>query len=89
YRNLLIYRGQESTSPFTRDSRATAPHDLTDKSVADDYPRGDGSDLLNDLMTRSVALFADHPVNVARRRAGKLPATNIWLWGLGRTPQLQ
>ena len=28
-------------------------------------------------------------MNVARRAAGKLPATNIWLWGLGRTPRLQ
>ncbi len=89
YRNLLIYRGRAVPAPFTRDTRATAPHDLTDKSVADDFPRGDGSDLLNDLMSRSVALFADHPVNVARRQAGKLPATNVWLWGLGRTPQLR
>ncbi len=31
-------------------------------------------------------MFAEHPVNVARRRAGKLPATNIWLWGQGRAP---
>ena len=33
-------------------------------------------------------LFADHPVNVARRAAGKLPATNVWLWGLGSALQL-
>ena len=89
YRNLLIYRGQQRPAPFTRETRATAPHDLTDRSVADDYPRGGGSDLLNDLMSRSVSLFADHPVNAARRQAGKLPATNVWLWGLGRAPQLQ
>lgn len=89
YRNLLIYRGQQRPAPFTRETRATAPHDLTDRSVADDYPRGGGSDLLNDLMSRSISLFADHPVNAARRQAGKLPATNVWLWGLGRAPQLQ
>ncbi len=39
-------------------------------------------------MSRSVGLFADHPVNKARQAAGKLPATNIWLWGLGKTPSL-
>ncbi len=89
YRNLLLYRGSQSAAPFTKDTRATPPHDLTDKSVADDFPRGPGSELLNDLMERSFALFADHPVNVARRAAGKLPATNIWLWGLGRTPALK
>ncbi len=88
YRNLMIYRADRQPPPFTVDTRATPPHDLTDKSVIDDYPRGGGSDLLNELMSRSVALFAGHPVNVARRQAGQLPATNIWLWGLGRRPNL-
>jgi 2,3-bisphosphoglycerate-independent phosphoglycerate mutase len=86
YRNLLIYRGALGAPPFTRDTRATPPHDLTDKSVLDDYPRGPGSDILNELMSASVDLFAEHPVNVARRRAGQLPATNVWLWGQGQTP---
>ncbi len=36
-----------------------------------------------------MALFADHPVNLARRKAGKLPATNVWLWGQGRTPAIR
>jgi len=40
-------------------------------------------------MSESVGLFADHPVNVARRAAGKPPATNVWLWGLGSTPRLK
>jgi 2,3-bisphosphoglycerate-independent phosphoglycerate mutase len=62
---------------------------LTDKSVLDDYPRGPGSDLLNELMRDSIKLFANHPVNVARRGQGKLPATNIWLWGQGRAPALE
>ena len=57
--------------------------------MLDDYPRGPGSDLLNQLMSDSVALFADHPVNVAPARSrAQLPATNIWLWGQGRTPAL-
>lgn len=88
YRNLLIYRGAGEPAPFSRDTRATPPHDLTDQSVLDDYPRGPGSDLLNQLMCDSVALFADHPVNIARRKSGHLPATNVWLWGLGRAPAL-
>lgn len=88
YRNLLLYRGAKAKPPFSTDTRATPPHDLTDKSVLDDYPRGPGSALLNRLMSESVAVFADHPVNVRRRAAGKLPATNVWLWGLGRTPKL-
>ncbi len=88
YRNLLIYRGQPGSAPFSVETRCTPPHDLTDKGVTDDYPRGPGSDLLNHLMERTLELFADHPVNQARRRAGKPAATNVWLWGLGGTPAL-
>jgi 2,3-bisphosphoglycerate-independent phosphoglycerate mutase len=89
YRNLVICRAARGKLPFTHETRATPPHDLTDKSVTDDFPRGPGSDWLTDLMSRSVGLFADHPVNDARRKAGKLPATNIWLWGLGRRPDFK
>ena len=89
YRNLLVYRSQGKPAPFSPDTRTTPPHDLTDNSVLDDYPRGPGSDLLTHLMSETVKLFADHPVNVARRAAGKPPATNIWLWGLGSTPHLK
>lgn len=88
YRNLLIWRGQSRPAPFTMDMRATPPHDLTDKSVLDNFPRGPGSDVLNELMSETIALFADHPVNKRRIAAGKLPATNVWLWGIGKAPRL-
>ena len=88
YRNLLICRAGQQPVPFTRDTRTTPPHDLTDKPVLDDYPRGPGSDFLNNLMSRSAAVFADHPVNAARRRRGQLPATSVWLWGQGSRPDL-
>ena len=88
YRNLLLYRDGAIPAPFDIHTRTTPPHDLTDRTVADDYPRGPGSSLLIDLMTLSSQVFADHPVNAARVAAGKLPATNVWLWGQGRTPAL-
>ena len=89
YRNLLIYRGASANDvPFSTETRTTAPHDLTDDSVADDFPRGPGCDLLCGLMDKSQSVFADHPVNQSRIASGKKPATNLWLWGLGKTPQL-
>jgi 2,3-bisphosphoglycerate-independent phosphoglycerate mutase len=94
YRNLLVVRSGGAgcvparPAPFSEDTRTAAPHDLTDQSVLDGYPRGPGGDLLTDLMSESVSLFAEHWVNVARRSAGKPPATNIWLWGQGSTPHL-
>lgn len=89
YRNLMIYRGKpEEPPPFSVDTRTRAPHDLTDLPVTDDYPRGRGSDLLTELMKRSASLFEGHPVNLKRQAAGKRPATNVWLWGLGGSPAL-
>ncbi len=89
YRNLLIYRGRpDQPSPFSGDTRTRAPHDLTDLPVSEDYPRGPGSDLLTDLMQRSEPVFASHAVNVSRRSAGEKAATNVWLWGQGKSPSL-
>ncbi|MCU0716823.1 MAG: cofactor-independent phosphoglycerate mutase [Pirellula sp.] len=89
YRNLLIYRGQSASDvPFSSDTRTTAPHDLTDESIEHDFPRGPGCELLCRLMEESEGVFKDHPVNQKRIAAGKKPATNLWLWGLGKTPQL-
>jgi len=88
YRNLLLYRGAKSPAPFSRDTKSTPPHDLTDKSVVNDLPSGPGGDFLLDLMKRSQPLFAEHEVNLARVAAGKSPATTLWLWGIGKTPSL-
>ena len=88
YRNLLIYRASQQAAPFTFETRTTPPHDLTDQSIVDDFPRGPGSHLLSELMNRSSEVFATHPVNHDRQETGKLPATNVWLWGLGQLPQL-
>ena len=89
YRNLLIYRGDAATpTPFGATTRSSAPHDLTDLSVADDFPRGPGSDLLTHLMNASKSWFADHEVNLHRSRQGKGVASHVWLWGLGGAPSL-
>lgn len=89
YRNLLLYRPESGNAPFSMETRTTPPHDLSDKPVIEDFPRGPGSKLLNDIMSQSIDWFADHPVNSGRAADGKLPATNVWLWGLGQKPKLE
>ena len=89
YRNLLLWRGAKRPAPFTNETRSRAPHDITDQSVLEEHPRGPGSDVLTEMMTASVDVFRDHPVNAARVKAGKRPATNVWLWGLGQAPRLR
>ncbi|MGQ9820736.1 MAG: cofactor-independent phosphoglycerate mutase [Thermogutta sp.] len=88
YRNLAVYRGEGEPAPFSAHTRTTPPHDLMDRSVLDDFPRGPGSELLTEWMNAGAEILASHPINAAREKAGKLPATGIWLWGLGGTPQL-
>src|SRR5687767_10597879 len=40
-------------------------------------------------MERSKSLLAAHPVNLSRTYSGQRTATQIWLWGQGRAPQLR
>ena len=87
YRNLLIYR-PDGAAPFSADTRTIPPHDLTDKSIRDAYPRGPGSDKLEGWMRMSEEIFANHRVNQQRRHQGQLAATHVWLWGGGVAPTL-
>lgn len=70
------------------DAECTPPHDITDKEVAPYLPKGPASSRLLELMNGSVEFLKDHPVNVARRAAGKKPVTQIWLWGQGTRPNM-
>jgi 2,3-bisphosphoglycerate-independent phosphoglycerate mutase len=90
YRNLLLVRGRAGeSSPFSGDTKTSAPHDLTDGPVLDDFPRGPGCDLLSEWMQTSAEVLENHPVNLQRTQHGHHPATHLWLWGMGKTPTLQ
>lgn len=90
YRNILVYRGSaESPAPFGPDTKAQPPHDIPDRPIADHLPTGPGAWLLRELMLRSRDVLIDHPVNQTRRRDGQRPATQVWLWGLGKAPTLR
>ena len=83
YRHLMVWRnGQEELS-------VSPPHDLTDGKIAQGWPRGAAAEKILDLMTRAVALLADHPVNVRRVSEGKQPVNAIWLWGQGLRPGMK
>jgi 2,3-bisphosphoglycerate-independent phosphoglycerate mutase len=79
YRNLLVvHRGNGSVS--------TPPHDIVGENISEHLPKGDDAALLLRCMEKSRKVFADHPVNIARRRSGKQPATGIWPWSGGHKP---
>jgi 2,3-bisphosphoglycerate-independent phosphoglycerate mutase len=80
YRHLLVWR-----SGITG-TRLTPPHDITGKLVDAYLPAGDGADRLSGLMRRGAEILRDHPVNRARREAGKPEASSVWFWGQGKRP---
>lgn len=83
YRHLLVWdRGPVEVA-------TTPPHEISDKPVAPHLPAGKRQDEVRRLMDESRAILAHHPVNEARRKAGRRPATQIWLWGQGRSLSLQ
>jgi 2,3-bisphosphoglycerate-independent phosphoglycerate mutase len=88
YRNILVVRNAPA-GQFGSDTKTQPPHDIPDRPIADYLPSGPGSPLLRDLMQRSRPLFANHPTNRVRLERGEHPATQIWLWGQGRAPQLR
>lgn len=88
YRNILVWRGQSAQSPLAG-MKTQPPHDVQGQPVEQHLPVGPGRDLLIELMEASKPIFAKHPVNLARAAAGKLPATQCWLWGQGKAPQVQ
>jgi 2,3-bisphosphoglycerate-independent phosphoglycerate mutase len=85
FRHILKIKGHKDTLK----ARCTPPHDIPGKPVADFLPRGPGSDLLRDLMTRAETLLKSHKINEKRLKRGDVPATIIWLfWGSGQVPAM-
>jgi len=65
------------------------PHNILGSKIAPYLPTGEGSEALTALMRASFEILRDHPVNRARKAAGKLPANCIWPWGPGSAMRLE
>jgi len=82
YRHLMVWIGGKTQM------KCTPPHDISGKPVFDHLPKGDGSDLLREIMEGALGVLADHPLNAERRKEGHLPANAIWFWGQGKAPSM-
>ncbi len=80
YRHLMVWRNG------LKGAQLTPPHDITGKPVETHLPQGEGADRLSALMSRAAEILREHPVNQARRAAGKTAATAVWFWGQGKRP---
>jgi 2,3-bisphosphoglycerate-independent phosphoglycerate mutase len=85
YRHILKVQGHKEVLKAV----CTPPHDISNKPIADYLPKGPGSEFLKDLMKRSEEILRDHPVNIARKSRGEIPATTLWLfWSSGQIPDM-
>ena len=83
YRHCLRLRGAKAGA-----TKTTPPHDISDRKIKEYLPEGALGETLLGIMKRSSELLRNHPVNLARIRAGKNPATSCWFWGEGTKPAL-
>lgn len=82
YRHCLVVKGAKPHEILT------PPHDITGEKIAPYMPQGSLKELLTYLTIRSYELLSEHPVNLARIKAGKRPANALWFWGEGTKPQI-
>ena len=81
YRNVMMFPGGKGVESYP-------PHDIVDEVVDNYMPKGPDADVVMKAMVRAADVFENHPVNVARKAAGKNPATTIWPWSSGKKPAM-
>ena len=82
YRHLVVIQGMSG------EIVCTPPHDISGKDFGPYLPKGPGSDIILLLMERAHSVLVSLQVNKKRVKEGKMPATDIWLWGQGQAVAL-
>jgi 2,3-bisphosphoglycerate-independent phosphoglycerate mutase len=90
YRHFLILRN----NPNSDQIQCTPPHDVTGTKVAKVLPKAKipeaekTAELLRKMIEQSRPILRNHPVNIARQKAGKRQGNLIWPWGGGKKPSM-
>lgn len=87
YRHILVIK--DGLNDFSM----TPPHDVPGAKIEDVMPRPNNTtsetcNLISDLMRKSRAILEAHPINIARKEAGKHMANHIWPWSAGYKPNM-
>jgi len=87
YRNVVVFK---NSTEFGLDQlKYFAPHDIMEQSIVDHLPKGEGSQVIADLMYKSRELLMNHEINKVRVDLNENPASMAWLWGCGKKPQME
>ena len=81
YRHLMVAADGTGAK-----SECTPPHDVVGEDREQHLPRGEDSEVLCEMTDASMAILANHEINIERIKAGKKPGNSIWLWGQGYAP---
>ena len=88
YRHLLIIKGG------IKNLQCTPPHDVPGQPYRSHFIKAltkdaeSTAELLNSLIVSSMKILHEHPVNKARKAAGKDMANSIWPWSPGYKPEM-
>lgn len=86
YRHLLVKKGQDSEDLLH--AVCTPPHDILGQSIRRHMPKGNGAQVLVDLMEKSRLVLTQHEINKVRVDLKENPGNMIWLWGQGKKPAM-
>ena len=77
YRHIMILKNGSMNVKFC------PPYKFVGEPVSAHMPEGDFAELFCRLINESPKVLENHPVNLKRKAAGKLPANMIWFWAEG------
>ena len=78
YRHCLIWKDVDDKYNFAR------PHDIIGRRIGEYLPdEANGKEFL-EFMRKSCEILENHPLNIERKKKGKLPANSLWLWSPGK-----
>ncbi|MDR0492611.1 MAG: cofactor-independent phosphoglycerate mutase [Nitrososphaerota archaeon] len=90
YRHYLIMRNFSQPQQI----HCSPPHDVTGQAISEVMPKAkapeaeNSAQLLRDMIEGSRSILCNHPVNIARKKAGKRMGNLIWPWGGGKKPSM-
>jgi 2,3-bisphosphoglycerate-independent phosphoglycerate mutase len=90
YRHFLVMRNL----PDSKFIECNPPHDVTGAEIGEVLPKAKSPkveaavSVLRKMILESKIILDNHPVNIARRKAGKRPGNMVWFWGGGEKPSM-
>lgn len=79
YRHVLVWK-------HGRVAKLEPPHDHLGSVIGPYLPQ---EDVLRSMMKESFPVLNSHPLNEARKAAGKNKANSLWFWGAGTKPKVR